>query len=375
VRTLIGVISACLGCGRVGFAVTDDGASGDAMVTGTDVAGTLACETDVVLGPVPKVGELLWFDGGSTQVIFAVQELDASHAELHAHRLAVTGGAITEASDTMMIALKGIVGLGVTATSSGYAAVFSDRADLTLHELQLDASFGIVTNTKLTGLAFELRPFARSSAGTLIVARDALDVIYAVPVDADLAMLGVTTQVDAGASDQPSIVALGADFVIPWSSLSNGPCHVVRANAAGAVVAGPLALASPATCLAPQVQAFGAGYVAYSIDDFGIALSTMAYAGVIDPSFATVSAPVAIGSGDSEVTAIVDGGGRALLAVRNTGASRIVQVLASGAASTVGSDFGLAGTDNDMETLAVVGGALVHVRTESGQLIVRKLCR
>jgi hypothetical protein len=57
------------------------------------------------------------------------------------------------------------------------------------------------------------------------------------------------------------------------------------------------------------------------------------------------------------------------------GDSRIADVLASGSASTAGSDFGLNGTDTDTETLASVGGALFHARTETGELLLRKLCR
>ncbi len=90
---------------------------------------------------------------------------------------------------------------------------------------------------------------------------------------------------------------------------------------------------------------------------------------------ASVTAPVAVGDPDSIVVSLADAGTHALVAVRTNGDSRVSTVTAAGVAAPLGTDFGLNGTDIDTETIEILDGALLHVRTESGMLQIRKLCR
>ncbi|MGE5183998.1 MAG: hypothetical protein ACM31C_18130, partial [Acidobacteriota bacterium] len=358
-RLLFGVSIAALGCGRVGFDASMADAPVDAAPLADQVASALPCETDVVLRTVPRADELGWLDTADVQAVIALHHLDNTHHEIVVYPLAVVGGVVTSPSSTLAYATPDMYGLAFARAGAGYAAAVTSVADGTLHVLVFDAGFALQSDTPVTGLGGATVPFAASSAGQLLVGVDPSGGISVVAVDSAGSLAGAPVTIVGGPADQPAIAAVGADFAVAGRDNASGACKLARVALDGSIRAGPLSVTTPAaTCVSPRVRALGTGAVAYAIHDPGT-VAPIAYAGLIDPAFSAASAPNAVGATDSAVVAMVGDVDRADLAVRTNGASRLAQVLAGGTTMVVGSDFGLAGTDTDTETLQVVGSALV----------------
>jgi hypothetical protein len=368
----LAVLLCTIGCGRFDFDATRDAAMVDAALFAAQIAGALTCETDVAIAGVPRIDEMVWVDGGATQAIVALHHLDATHHELALYPLSIVQGAVVTSGVKTAYPVTDMIGLGAAVTATGFGVAVTSLVDDTLHAIQLDSQFAVLSDNPIANIGYATRPFAQSSSGTLVTGRDANGVVEVAIADPILSTLGAPIQIDPGPGDMPSIVPVGAEFLVAWSGTS--ACDIARVSATGSIVAGPTPLTPPGTCLQPLVVALGGGGIVYAVVSDSGSVWT-AYAGAIDEALTTPTSPAAIGAVDSVPTAILDGGDRAHVAVRTTGDSRIVDVLASGASSTVGADFGLNGSDSDMETLANVGGALVHVRTENGELQLRKLCR
>jgi len=380
VRGAAAVLCVCAGCGRFGFDdVPASGGSADAAVVpdgsvdALAIVDALQCETDVVLRSVPRTDSLLWLSDGYTIAVGALLHLDDTHHEIHFYPLTVAAGAVTTTADITTYATPDMYGLTVISTSFGYAAAFTDLGDTLLHLMVLDAGFSPQSNTALTAMSYTLQPLAASTAGVRLVGTTASGVGLQV-LDASNAPVGAAITIAGLPAAEPSITPLGADFIVGWDQGSD--CAFERISAAGSVLAGPLIVDPPGStsCGLPVALALDSGVV-YTMEDRTDSLNPVSYAagGTADLSSATT--PVAIGAIDSTVQDSVKAGTNALVAVRTNGDSRIVAVTSAGAATPLGSDFGLAGTDTDAEALTTVGGAVVHARTESGMLQIRKLCR
>jgi hypothetical protein len=381
VRVAATVVCVCAGCGRFGFDnVTASGGSADAAVMPDGPPGTLGildalqCETDVVLRSIPRADELLWVSDASGITVGALLHLDNTHHEIHFYPLSLTAGAVDSAADIRSYMTSDMYGLTVLETTAGYAAAFTDLADTQLHLMVLDAGFAPTSNTALTAMSSTQQPLAISTAGIRLVGTTASG-IGLQALDATNAPVGSPTTITGLPADEPSITAIGADFIVGWAAGSD--CAFERVSAAGNVLAGPLIVDPPGStsCGLPVALAIGGGGVVYTMEDTTDMANPVAYAAGGDANLTAATTPVAIGAPDSWIEGVVPNSTSALAAVRTTGDSRVVNVTTAGIATPLGSDFGLSGTDIDAEAVLITTGEVVHARTENGMLQIRKLCR
>jgi hypothetical protein len=268
-------------------------------------------------------------------------------------------------------------GLAVAPYGSGYLSAFTDLFDQHVHLLEVDAAFGMNTNVQLTNFEFSTRALATSSAGTLLVGTSTAGGVGVLSAASALQGFGTPSPVDTmGGDANPSITAMGADFLVAWESPAPGPCEVARVAFDGTVLAGPLAMMPPGAnhCGRPLAVALSGGGVVIGMHD-ATGTNPIAYAAAADSNLTAATTAVAVGDTDSDVFAVIDGGDRAYVAARTNGDSRLSTVMPTGVTTTLGADFGLSGNDGDSQTLVLLGGALIHVRTESGMLQARKICR
>jgi len=350
----------------------------DAMVPlATQIPEALTCETDVSLIAMPQADELHYVDNGATQGIAVLQHLDVTHHELRFYPLAVTSGAVTTPGPTTFHTAPDMVGLTVAPVGTGYVAAFTDTTSATAHVITVDASFQETGDAPLTGLAWATTPLAHKDASGLVVAQNTstttIDVAF---LDANLQPTGNTVTIDGAADSFPAIAPDPTGYVVAWDHPSGGACTVARISSDGIVLAGPLSVTPPGAtaCARPSVLALTDGTIIMTMLDATVSMSPVAYAAVTGETLAATT-PLQIGDPDSFVPDLIAGGTRAYVAVRTTGDSRVTAVLDTGSVSPLGSDFGLTGNDADTEALVVLAGALVHIRTEGGNLIIRKLCR
>jgi hypothetical protein len=365
-------------CGRFDFdahgqpdAAPPDAGAPDA--TAADFVAALACETDVSIGDVPLIDELQWVDLGGTQVVFAIHHLDATHHELHAHVLSVNQGQIVKVDDVTTYTAPDLVGLAVARLPVGLGVVIDDYSADAVHAIRLDAAYHAAQNTMLAPLTGEYKPYAHASSAQMIVGTTSSNSVAGFLVDDSLAPISATLSLD-GTPDLPtgaSIAADGAGFIVGWRSDTSGECNFERVDASGVVTAGPLGVTTPTSCSRPSaIVVGGTAILAMHDGSPSTAMTAVANAG-----FTSTTVPAAIGATDSEVEQLVADGTRAIAVVRTTGDSRIVAIATDGSTQMLGSDFGLSGSDSDHETGALVAGALLHARSEGGQLRIRKLCR
>ena len=384
VRGVAAVLCACVGCGRFGFndvASTPD-APGDTSISpdgplASDIAGALACETDVSLIAMPQADELHYLDNGPTQGIIVLQHLDASHHELRFVPLAVTAGAVTTPGFTTFHASADMSGLVVVPIGSGYVAAVTDIPSSSEHVITVDATFHETADVPVSSLVYASVPLAHQpAAGLLVGTNTSTGTLDAAVLTAALQPSGATVTIDGASDSNPAIAEYPSGYVVAWDHPNGAGCQVALISGDGVVTAGPLSLNPPGAvaCVRPRVLALADGTIIMTMIDATVTMSPVVYVAVIGASLASVT-PIQIGNPDSIATDIISSPTGAYVAVRTTGDSRVVSIVETSAPVPLGTDFGLSGNDLDTETLATIAGSLVHIRTEGGNLIIRKLCR
>jgi hypothetical protein len=377
VRAWIFALSVVAACGRFGFdphsgSAGDDAALPDTVdpgATAVDFVAAMSCETDLPIAIVPLVDQLRWLDLGGRQVVLAIYHLDNFHHEIHALVLGVNSGQIVKIEDVLVDATTDLTGLAAARTATGVLVFGRDVAGNMVHAFAFDTSFAKLGDTPLAGLEDSFEPYAKSNTAQMIAGVTPNGVV-AFTVDDLGAATSSTFVVDtiADAPSRASITPLGNDFLVGWTT-GAGTCKLERIDAAGASLAGPLTVAAP--CTSPSATAVGASIVLAFEDPSG-----PAYAASTDPTLATSTTPVALGTSPSYVQQIVGYPDHAIVAVsENMGDSRIVSVATTGAVTALGTDFGLTANSNDHQTASLVAGSLLHARSEGGVLRIRKLCR
>lgn len=360
-------------CGRIDFAAgPHDAAAADAAGTSDgDFLSALACETDVTVAAVPRADEMTWIATPATKAIAVLVHVDNTHHELRIYPLSVQDAAIVAAPPIVAYATVDMVGIQIAEVPPGFVALHTNYITHAAGAVPLDAAFAPGSAYGFGDLGEASVPYAPGA----VIGRSAAYALELQRVDAGLAPIGGASELmpSTEGAERPSITAFAGGYVVGWESGATGHCRFARLDATGARIAGPLDIAAPTTtCLHPLAVPIDATTLAYTIE--AGSPSYQLYGGAFDAGLSAATPPVAIGALDSTAQTLL-GGDPALVALRTQGDSRVAQIAASGAPTVLGADFGLAGTDIDSEGLARIGTGLVHARSESGALVIRRLCR
>jgi len=360
-------------CGRIGF--TGLGDDGDGGIDGgvevpADLA-ALACETDhAMLGMIPLSDRIRVVHAGGYPYAIDIHHVTDSLHEVHAYRIGQRDGALLGTDLGVVYTLPEIAGLAVEPDGTDIVMFLTAPLDDRTRLIRFDATFATVGDTSLGDFALGQPPYAKSSAGRLVVGSTSGDVLQARSLDATF--MPTAPAVTIGSPAYGSTIApAGADFIVAWSG--NGACSFARVNATGSVVAGPVIVDPGTTCTAPAVAALASGGFAFVVHDMIGSNLYEAFGGTLTAGLALASGPTALGATPSFAEQLVVSGDVVRIPLFNNGTIQIIEMTAAGAMTQIGADIGAVGYD--AVWIEQVAGASLLFRIENKRLVVRKLCR
>jgi hypothetical protein len=367
------------GCGRIGYdplsAANDASGLDDAQNdAGVNLPTALPCEVDrFVFSGLPLSNDMLAFyqsGQGDLSVIDNFHITDTKHELRHLELSMNEDTTISGVDHGVIYELPDFIGPILIPIPSGHIMMLSDLASTTMRRVEIDSEAVVQSDTVIGDFAFGLQSYAQSSSGRMVIGSAANSTLMVRRLDSNFQPMGQSVGLQGG-SVTSSISADGANFIVSWSGV--GACQVARIDINGSIIAGPIAVGSGLQCKFPLTKTLASGRIAYIVHDES-APDLRAYGGTIDATLGTATPAIALGGLVSIAPQLEVQGDVARIPMFSNGVVRIADLDASGGVTQIGAEFGNT-VDFEMLRMEEIGGATILVRSEGGQLVVRKLCR